>query len=130
MTGKEPWRELAEIQDALLALDEDDVAARAPLLARRDEIRQQVRAHPMTSDDDRSDDDLRREAAALEREIEHLIAARINLVEQAGSSLAAGPGSDGWGGVELNQAVDKAQGLDHLQTRLRKIRQVLAERGA
>jgi hypothetical protein len=122
------WQELAAIQDALLALPEDDFSARAPLLARRDALREVARASPMSADDERSDEDLAAEAASLERAIEAHVAGRIDLVQQAGSSLAAGAGSDGWGGVQLNQAVDAAQGLGRMQARLRRIREVLAER--
>lgn len=124
------WRELAEITDALLALDDDDFAARAPLLARREALRERARATPITSDDERTDEELRREASSLEARIRSHVASRVDLVQQAGSSLAAGAGADGWGGVQLNQAVDAAQGLDELQARLRRIRELLAERGA
>jgi hypothetical protein len=125
-----PWRELAEIADALLALPEDDFAARAPLVARRNALRELARSAPMSGDDERSDEDLRQEAASLEAAIEAHVASRIDLVQQAGSSLAAGAGADGWGGVQLNRAVDEAQGVERLQDRLRRIRRVLDERGA
>lgn len=124
----EAWRELAAIAEALAELPEDDFEARAPLLARRTEIRDAVRSNAITSDEARSDADLRAEAAALEAAIESHIAGRVDLVQQAGSSLAEGAGASGWGGVQLNQAVDAAQGLPALQARLRRVRSILAER--
>lgn len=126
----EPWRELAEITDALLALPEEARDERARLLERRDRIRAEARRRPVSSDDERSTEDLQAELAALERRVRALIGDRIDLVAQAGSSLASGAGADGWGGVQLNRAIDEAQGLEAVQARMRRVRQVLAERGA
>lgn len=126
----EPWRELAEITDALLALPEDAREERARLLERRDRVRAAARRRPMSSDDERSTEDLRAELAALEARVRALIGDRIDLVAQAGSSLASGAGADGWGGVQLNRAVDEAQGLAEVQARMRRVREVLADRGA
>lgn len=124
----EVWRELAEIADALLALPDDAFEERAALTARRDRLRAEARA-AVSPDDDRSTDDLLAEFDEVTRRVRAVIGRRINLVSQAGSSLASGAGADGWGGVELNRAMDEAAGLDRLQARMRRLREVLADRG-
>ncbi len=122
------WRELAEITDALAALPDDAFAERAELLARRDRIRAEARSGA-SPDHDRSTDVLLSELDEVTRRVRAVIDRRINLVSQAGSSLASGAGADGWGGVELNRAMDEAAGLDGLQARMRRLRAVLADRG-
>lgn len=124
----EAWRELAEITDALLALPDDAFAERAELTARRDRLRAEARAGA-SPDDGRSTEDLLAELDEVTDRVRATIGRRINLVSQAGSSLASGAGADGWGGVELNRAMDEAADLDGLRTRMHRLRRVLADRG-
>ena len=124
----EAWRELAEIQDRLLELGDEPSEERAVLLERRAVLRAEARSGPTISLDGRSDEDLETEAESLRVRIKELIGQRIDLVQQAGSGLGAGAGADGWGGVQLNQAMDEASGLEGLQQRLRLIEAELDRR--
>ena len=124
----EAWRELAQIQDRLLELGDEPSEERAALLERRAALRAEARSGPTISLEGRSDEDLRSEADSLRDRIRELIGRRIDLVQQAGSGLGAGAGADGWGGVELNQAMDEAAGLDGLQQRLRLVEAELERR--
>ncbi len=124
----EAWRELAEITDRLIELGDGPSAERSALLERRAVLRTEARSGPTISLDGRSDDDLRSEAASLRSRIEELVGQRIDVVVQSGGSAGAGPGADGLGAIELNQAIDAAQGLGELQRRLGVVEAELGRR--
>lgn len=123
-------RELAEVQDALLALPDDAFAERYELLRRRDELRNAAATARAGLAQERPTADIQAELAGLRRRLAELEARRIDLVQQAGSSAAAaGPGADGWGGIQLNTAIDRAQGLDEVRARIGVLKGILLDRG-
>lgn len=122
-------RELASIQDQLLALPADAYAERYSLEKRRDQLRSDAATFRDDLDGDRPDADLLRELKALRGQLSALEGQRIDLVVQSGGGSASGTGSDGLGGFALNQAVDQAQGLDKVRARISHVVQQLERRG-
>jgi hypothetical protein len=124
-------RELAEVQDALLALPDDAFAERHELLKRRDALREQAAAFARDRDQNRPTGDLLAELAALRQRLTALEADRIDLVAQAGGGGTGGShaGADGWGGVALNQAMMDAQGAGAIRARIGRIKGILVDRG-
>jgi hypothetical protein len=118
-------RELAQVQDALLALPADAFAERHELLKRRDELREQAAAVAISADDGKSTADLEAEVAALRRRREELISTRIGFATGKGGS-AQGPTSGAW--VGLGRAAKDGAGMDQLNARISKIERLLAER--
>lgn len=120
-------RRLAAIQDELSKLPDDAFAARMDLRAEQDQLRAYARAYREGIDESRDTDELLAELQQLRRRLAEIDAMKIDMVKQSGSTGPAG--ADGWGGVQLNQQIDAAQGTEELRKRLGRIKGVLTDRG-
>ena len=121
-------RELANVQDALLALPDDAFAERFELLKRRDALRARAGAFAGEWDASRPTADLRAELAALRARRDSIERQRIDMVSQSGGG-GQGSGADGWGGVVLNQKISQAHGLGDIEGRIGRIVGILIDRG-
>lgn len=121
-------RELAEIQDRLLAAADDGFAEKHRLLVRRDELREMAAGHRIDLDADRSDADLLAELAARRSQLAAVERDRIDMVMQSGGG-GSGSGYEGWGGAQLNQQIDQGQGRDEIVARIGRLTSILADRG-
>ena len=83
-------RELADIQDELLGLADDDFAAKFHLHRRRDEVRDRLRGLAADLDDKRSDEELIRELAAQRAQLEALESQQINMTSQSLAGMQGG----------------------------------------
>lgn len=122
-------KRLAEIQDELTKLPDDAFAAKMDLRAEQDQLRAYARAYREGIDDSRDTDELLAELRQLRHRLAEIDRMKIDMVKQSGSTGGAGPGADGWGGVQLNQQIDAAQGTDELRKRIGRIKGILTDRG-
>jgi len=123
-------RELAEIQDRLLALPDDAFAARYALRRRQDELRAEAARHRVDRDASRPTAELLAELAALRARLRDIERDHIDLVQQAGSApQSAGPGAAGWGAPALNAAMDRTRGVEAIRARIGRLMGVLVDRG-
>jgi hypothetical protein len=122
-------RKLAEVQDRLLGLPDEAHAERYELLQERDRLRALAAEFRVDFEARRTDADLLAELAALRSRLAAVERDRIDMVGQSGGSLSAGPGADGWGGVQLNEQIDDAQGVGPLRERIGRIKGILTDRG-
>lgn len=129
MDVTEITRELAAIQDRLLALPDDAFAERVELRARRDELRRLARSGDNPMDANRPTDELLDELAGLRVRMRGIERQRIDLVKQAGSGGATTAEMGNLGGVRINRAIDEAHGLDAIKARIGVIKGILADRG-
>jgi hypothetical protein len=121
--------ELAEVQDALLALPEDAFAEKYELLKKRDRLRDQAAAYAQSLDARRSDEDLLTELHSLRQQMETIEGERIDLVAQAGSGGASSSEMGNLGGVQINKAISDASGLPKIKARIGVIKGILEDRG-
>ncbi len=119
--------ELAEVQQRLLELPSNAFAERFELQKRQDILREQTARFARDWDLDRSSEDLLTELASLRERLGQLDRQKIDVVTQGGAGTAA-PASDGWGAVQLNQAMDAAQGAGDLHARIGRIKAILTDR--
>ena len=129
MDPAEIARELALIQDRLLALPPDAFAERAELRSRQDHLRSQARSRENALDADRPTADLLSELGGLRSRMREVERQRIDLVKQAGSGGATSSEMGNLGGVQINKAIDDAHGLDGIKARIGLIKGILADRG-
>jgi hypothetical protein len=120
-------RELAGIQDELLALADDAFAERFALQKRQDELRERAAAFHQDWDSQRSTEELQAELKALRGQLKGIEDQKIDLTMQGGGSGPGGHGS-GWGGVSLNQGLLEAQGANRVHARIGVIKGILADR--
>lgn len=120
-------RQLAAVQDELIALPNDAFAQRWELRKRQDELREEARSFAYAPDEDKFDEDLLTELRALRERMKSIERQRIDLVTQAGSGGISNMGN--LGGVKLNSAMDAASGLPKIKARIGAIKGVLMDRG-
>ncbi len=122
-------RQLARIQDQLIALPEDAFAERWELRKQQDDRRKQAAEFAYALDDDKFDEELLSELGALRERMKAIERQRIDLVMQSGSG---GPGTaemSSLGAVKLNKSMDDAAGLPAIKARIGVIKGVLINRG-
>ena len=122
-------RQLAEIQDRLLALPDDAFAERYELEKRQDALRDAAAEFRSDWDAQRPTEELEAELAALRARLQAIEDERIDMVVQSGGGTLAGPGADGWGGVAINQEIEAAHGAPAIRDRIARIVGLLADRG-
>ena len=122
-------RELAGIQDELLALSDDAFAERFVLQKRQDELRELAGAFHQDWDSQRSTEELQAELKALRGQLKGIEDQKIDLAMQGGGSGPGGHGGSGLGGVALNQGLLEAQGANRVHARIGLIKGILADRG-
>jgi len=121
-------RQLAEIQDELIALPDDAFAERFDLLRRQDELRAQAAHHAEGIDTERPTEDLLAELASLRSRRDALEGQRINTMLQA-SNLDAAGFSGHADAAAMNHKIDAAQGLPRIESRIGRIKGILVDRG-
>lgn len=120
-------QQLAEIEDALLALPTDAFAERYDLQVIRDDLREQAATFRANADAGRSDAELVAEHAALIARLDSIVAGGMNVMAQG----MGGPDAAGVSAVEagINQRIQSAQGADQVRSRLASVEQALERRG-
>jgi multidrug efflux pump subunit AcrA (membrane-fusion protein) len=117
-------KDLASIQDQLLALDDDDHQRRAELHQEQNELRKRVAELRVDLDAGRSRAELEAELAAWRERLDALRGQRIDPVVQAGG------GDAGWGNigaVKINHDMMQAQGADEIKARIAHLEQRLRD---
>jgi hypothetical protein len=122
-------RELARVQDELNALPDDAFGDRYELLKTRDQLRRDAAEFRVDFDTRRPTEELLDELSGLRQRLVELEGRRIDMVKQSGGGGFAGPGADGWGGVQLNTQIDAASGLGDVKARIGRIKGILIDRG-
>lgn len=121
-------RQLAEVQDELLALADDDFAARYELQKRQDTLREQAATFAQDFDEQRSDEDLLAELGALRARLAGVEGQKIDMVQQTGSAFGSGSGA--WGYDDnINRALEQGHGVGDLRARIGRIKGILMDRG-
>jgi hypothetical protein len=118
-------RELAEVQDELLAAPSDDFARRADLLARQDALRAEAAEARTAVPDNLSAEQLEQRVEYLEAEIVRHLESRP--AASAGAQTGMGGGIDPYFLQEMNQKAAVAFGLEEKQTELQRLRARLGE---
>lgn len=120
-------RELAQIQDALLALPDDAFAEKFRLHQRRDELRDRLREAASELDASRSDEELLRELAAQRSKLAALERQQINMTSQsiAGAQGATFSASERVMADRLTESL----GIDGVHTRIAHLKALLDDRG-
>ncbi len=114
-------KRLSEVTDELLALRDDDFAARFRLETERDMLRDQAAELRPRKDEGRSAEELRSELKARRSELQKLLARSVST---AGSSRDNSVGA----GANLGKAVMSAHGVGPIEARIAEIEQELARR--
>ncbi len=122
-------RQLADIQDKLIALPPDAFAERYALEKQRDALRAKAAEFHENQDDHRSDQELLDELAARRSQLKAIEGQKIDMVVQSGGGTGSGSGADGYGGVGINQGIAAAQGLGQIQARIGVLKSALEARG-
>lgn len=118
-------QELAETQDALLALPDDAFADRYELLKRRDALRDQAAVFHQDRDAGRPLVDLRSELEALRARRESILSASTGFATSKGGNNA-GPAAGAW--VKLGVAARAGAGLDAIIVRVSELEDEIASR--
>lgn len=118
-------RELAVVQDELLAVPPDDFGRRAELLTRQDALRSEAAAARTAVPDDLSADQLERQIEHLEAEILRHLDTRP--AASAGAQTGMGGGIDPYFLQEMNQKAAAAFGLEVKQAELQRLKARLGE---
>lgn len=121
---------LADVQKRLLDLPDDAFAEKFELLKERDALRDMAASYAETLDRNRSDEELRKELAALRSRAQSIEDQRIDLVVQAGSGGAISGEMGNLGGVKINKAIEDGHGLPKIRSRIGIIKGILNDRGA
>ena len=120
--------QLADVQRKLLDLPPDAFAQKYELLRHQDALRERAARFRLDWDNQRTDEELLAELAAMRGRLEAIDKQKIDLVVQAGSGGRASPGGD-TGGVQINAGIGAAQGAGEIQARIGRIKGILEERG-
>ena len=121
-------RQLADVQDQLIALPDDAFAERYKLLQRQDELRSQAAEHAKGADIERPTEDLLVELVSLRMQRDGLEGQRINTMLQA-SNIDASGFSGHADAAAINRRMDDAQGLSRIESRIGRIKGILIDRG-
>ncbi len=119
-------RELADIQDRLIALPSDAFGERYELQTRRAALRDRLAEHHAGADDERPTPELEAELVALRARAEEIKKLRIDVVKQAGGGRTGEMNTRGATG--MNRQIDEAQGLPAIRSRIARIEAVLEQR--
>jgi hypothetical protein len=117
---------LAEIRERLAGLSADAFEERSALQQERFEIQEQIGRVDL--DRGRSIEDLLAELVSQRARLRQLEGTRMNVAAQQGGGSESS-GWDGWGAMQLNLAVDEAQGVVGVRDRIGRLKSLLAERG-
>ena len=118
-------RELAEVQDQLLALEEGDFAERFRLQSRQDELREAAGELATDWDADRPTEEIEAELAGHRARLEELVESRSGYAIGKGGSNQ-GPGSAAMG--KLAHQSKQAAGLGQITARISHLEDLLKER--
>ena len=120
------FSEMSEISTRLDELPDDAFEERAALERRREELRARAAALSDSMGDLRPTAEIQAELISLRERLNAVEVSEIDVVSQhGGSGLEASVASDAIG---INRRIEEASGVDQLQSRIRKLEQVLAER--
>ena len=123
----ETFAELASIRQQLIELPADAYKERSQLEQRRYELQRSL--PPTDWDTERSTDDLLAELAAQRQRLHDAEQGRMNVAAQQGGGGQSGGGGDGWGAMQINLSVDTARDVAKIQTRIGRLKAILADRG-
>ena len=123
------FRELADVQKALLDLPDDAYAERFELRKRQDELRAIARSGDNPMDAGRSNEELLGELRALRTQMKSIEKQRIDLVTQAGGGGSSTSEMGNLGGVKINIGIDDALGLPRIKSRIGVLKGILSDRG-
>ncbi len=129
MTGTDvdaALRELADIQDRLIALPADAFGERYDLQTRRAALRDRLAETHAGADQERPTAELEAELAALQARAEEVKKLRIDVVKQAGGGRTGEMNTRG--ATQMNRQIDEAQGLPAIRSRIARIEAVLEQR--
>ena len=119
--------ELADVQDRLLKLPDDDFAERFRLQTRQDELRSAAGSLGARWDAARPTDEIEAELASQRARLEQLVNAR------SGYAIGMGGNNQGPGSAEMGRLAHKskqAAGLDPISARIGHLEDVLRERSS
>ena len=117
-------RELSEVQASLADCPADDIAQRASLRRRENELRDQLRAFSAAWTDHLSIDQIKRKIAELEHRIEDHYGNRLS--HTSGMQTGFGGGLDPKVLHEMNRAMDESNDLVGLRAELSRLRDRLS----
>lgn len=129
MTGTDvdaALRELADIQDRLIALPADAFGERYDLQTHRAALRDRLAETHAGADQERPTAELEAELAALQARAEEVKKLRIDVVKQAGGGRTGEMNTRG--ATQMNRQIDEAQGLPAIRSRIARIEAVLEQR--
>ena len=126
-TLEEITRDLAAAQDAMLAADENDFAARDVIRVRQAELRLEAKRFGKLLGDPRKTEEIRRELRIRRDQYDQLSKQRIDLIKQSGAGQGTAP--DAIPEATLNRALMAANGGPELVQRIAHLTQLLEERG-
>ena len=128
-TLEELNRELVEVQDALLALDDDEFAEKYRLQVRRDELRDKTAALRVDFDLDRTDEALLQELAARRTQLDAINDSRFEFVAMSGGGTGQAGASGVSGMGDINHRIADAQGVGEINARIARLEAILSGRG-
>ena len=119
-------RDLAAVQDELLAIDPDDFAALDPLRTRQAALRAEAKGFAPRLKDPRSTREIELELKTREAQYKKLDKERIDLIKQ--SSSGSGTAPDAIPEATLNRKLMKANGAEDIQKRIAHLKRLLETR--
>lgn len=120
---------LAQIQDELLTLADDDFARKNTLHSERDKLRNEAAAYRRDQDQDRPSSELIEELKARRSQLESIANKYVSAAKQADGSFA-GTGSGGAGdAIGINKGIDEATGRAAVERRITALESILTKRG-
>ncbi len=122
-------RQLAAIQEQLLALDEDAFAERWDLRRKQDGLRKEAKRFAYAMYEDVFDDELLTQLFSLRARMKAIENQRIDLVSQSGSAGAGMSDLRSHNALKMNMTMDAAAGLPQIKERIGAIKGVLIDRG-
>ncbi len=131
-TVDEIVKQLAEVTDELLALEDDDFAGRFRLETRRDELRAEAEEFHQRKDEGRSTEQLHTELSARREQLQQISEGFVNRAMQASSAHGPSGGEErasaALKGRSINDAMMGASGAGSIHARIAEIEQELAKR--
>jgi len=124
---EEVLAELAAVQDELLAVADDDFAAKAELSNRQDALRSEAREARSAIPRDVPVEELEVEIEPLEAQIVGHLESRLSASSGAGGGGRGGTGIDPYLMHQMHEKMAKSFGLDEKKEQLRRLKNRLAE---
>ena len=125
-TLDEITRELADLQDELLAADPSDLTSLSEIRSRQAELRAEAQRFSELLDDPRSTAEIRRELDQHRDRLKALRNQQIDLVKQ--SSAGSGTARDALPEATLNRKLKDASGAADIERRIAQLEQALEDR--